>query len=150
VSRLRLRVGERDERGVEVELRRRLYEFNVARTGIDDGRLLVLEVVDAAGALVAGLFGWTWGATAYVDLLFVDEDRRGQGLGSRMLAAAEDEARARGCTQVVLATHAFQAPDFYAARGFREQGRVADYPLGSAQVYLAKQLAPPTPDAGFA
>jgi GNAT superfamily N-acetyltransferase len=149
VSRLRLRVGERDERGVEAELRRRLYEFNVARTGIDDDRLLVLEVVDAAGALVAGLFGWTWGGTAYVDLLFVDEDRRGHGLGSRLLAAAEDEARARGCTQVVLATHGFQAPDFYAGRGFLEQGRVAGYPLGSAQVYLAKPLAPPA-DTGFA
>ena len=141
MSRLRLRVTEHDRRDVESELRRRLYAFNVDTTGIDDGRLLVADVVDEAGELVGGLFGWTWGGTAFIDLLFVDAERRGRGLGSRLLAAAEDEARARGCGQLVLATHGFQAPGFYAARGFTEAGRVDDYPRGSAQLYLSKRLS---------
>jgi GNAT superfamily N-acetyltransferase len=72
--------------------------------------------------------------------LFVDEDRRGAGLGSSLLAGAEEEARSRGCTQMLLATHTFQAPAFYAARGYQEQGRYADYPAGEAQVLLAKPL----------
>jgi len=140
VSRLRLRVRDRDQSGVEEELRRRLYSFNTERTGVDDGRLLVLDVCDDRGGLVAGVFGWTWGGTAFVDLLYVDEDRRGQGLGSRLLAAAEAEARDRGCQQVVLATHDFQAPRFYAGHGFVEVGRVADYPRGGYQVQLVKRL----------
>jgi hypothetical protein len=41
---------------------------------------------------------------------------------------------------MVLATHTFQAPAFYAARGYVEVGRVADYPAGHAQVHLVKPL----------
>jgi GNAT superfamily N-acetyltransferase len=142
VARLRLESADRDPGGeVEVELRRRLYAYNVAATGIDDGALLVLTVRDEEGRLVAGLYGWTWGGTGFVDLLFVDEDRRGSGLGSRLLDQAEDEARRRGCHQMLLSTHTFQAPGFYAARGYEERGRYPDYPAGQAQVMLAKPLA---------
>jgi GNAT superfamily N-acetyltransferase len=141
VARLRLESGDRDDGGeVETELRRRLYAFNAATTGVDDGRLLVLRVRDEADRLVAGLFGWTWGGTGYVDLLFVDEERRGRGLGSRLLAGAEDEARRRGCHQMLLATHTFQAPGFYLARGYQERGRFPEYPAGEAQLMLAKRL----------
>jgi hypothetical protein len=41
---------------------------------------------------------------------------------------------------VVLATHSFQAPDFYQARGYVEYGRIEDYPLGHAQIHLVKTL----------
>ena len=141
VVRLRVETGDTDDDGeVETELRRRLHAFNVAATGIDDGALLVVTVRDDAGEMVAGLFGWTWGGTAFVDLLHVDEDRRGAGLGSRLLGEAEAEGRRRGCRQVVLATHTFQAPAFYAARGYTEYGRVDGYPAGHGQVHLVKRL----------
>ncbi|MGH8895215.1 MAG: GNAT family N-acetyltransferase [Actinomycetes bacterium] len=141
MTRLRLTVGDRDDDGeVETELRRRLYAFNAAATGIDDGSLLVLTVLEDNGRLVAGLFGWTWGGTGFVDLLFVDEGRRGSGLGGRLLTAAEDEASHRGCNQMLLSTHTFQALGFYLARGYVEQGRFPDYPTGHAQVQLAKRL----------
>lgn len=141
MARVRLETGDRDDGGrVETELRRRLYAFNSRATGVDDGALLVVTARDDAERLVGGLFGWTWGGTAFVDLLFVDEDRRGTGLGSRLLADAEAEAVRRGCRQVLLATHTFQAPEFYAARGYTERGRFDDYPSGHAQVHLAKRL----------
>lgn len=140
MSRLRLRLRETDPAGVEDELRRRLFAFNIATTGFDDGRLLVVDVTDDRGALVGGVFGWTWGGTCFVDLLFVDEDRRRHGLGRAVMAALEQEARDRGCRQIVLATHDFQAPAFYAKLGFVEVGRFADYPTGGFQVQLAKQL----------
>jgi GNAT superfamily N-acetyltransferase len=142
VARIRLRVTSHDDGVVEAEVRRHLYAFNVAATGIDDGQMLIASARDDDGRLVAGLYGWTWGGTAFVDLLWVDAALRGQGLGSRLLTAAEDEARTRGCRLVVLATHGFQAPDFYAARGYVEHGRIDDYPLGSFQSYLAKPLRP--------
>jgi GNAT superfamily N-acetyltransferase len=140
VTRYRLTVGDRDVAGVETGLRAELYRFNVETTGLDDGDLLVVELLDDVGERVAGLFGWTWGGTGFIDLLHVAAGHRGRGLGSRLLAAAEDEARRRGCRQVVLATHTFQAPDFYAARGYVEAGRVEGYPAGHAQVHLVKAL----------
>ncbi|HTE74724.1 MAG TPA: GNAT family N-acetyltransferase [Actinomycetes bacterium] len=140
MSRYRLTVGDRDVAGVETGLRAALYRFNVETTGLDDGDLLVVELLDDAGDRVAGLFGWTWGGTCFVDLLHVEAGHRGRGLGSRLLATAEEDARRRGCRQVVLATHTFQAPEFYAGRGYREVGRVEGYPAGHAQVHLVKQL----------
>ncbi len=134
-------VGDRDHGGeLETGLRGLLYRFNVEATGIDDGEMLVVTVRDDDGETVAGLFGWTWGGTCFVDLLYVDEDRRGQGLGRAIMTALEQEARDRGCRQIVLATHDFQAPGFYATLGFVEVGRFADYPVGGAQLLLAKQL----------
>lgn len=38
----------------------RLYEFNTAATGIDNGQLLAIFVRDARGIIVAGLSAWTW------------------------------------------------------------------------------------------
>jgi GNAT superfamily N-acetyltransferase len=140
VTRLHLEVTDVDDGIVESEVRRRLYAYNVSATGIDDGSMLIVSLRDEAGRLVGGLYGWTWGGCAFVDLLWVDEARRRTGLGSRLLGSAEDEARSRGCTQILLSTHTFQAPAFYAARGYQETGRFADYPSGSAQIHLAKTL----------
>jgi GNAT superfamily N-acetyltransferase len=140
VSRLRLEVTDVDDGVVEHELRRRTYDYNVSVTGIDDGAMLVISVRDEASGLVAGLYGWTWGGCAYVDVLWVDETQRGKGLGARLLGTAEDEARSRGCTQVLLATHGFQAPAFSAALGYQETGRQDGYPSGSHQLRLTKPL----------
>jgi GNAT superfamily N-acetyltransferase len=117
-----------------------LARFNGDETGLRDGRLLEIEVRLPDGELGAGLTGWTWGGNGYVDVLWVrEQDRRG-GLGSRLLQAAEQEARARGCTQMVLSTHSFQAPDFYRMRGYEICGETPGYPVGHSQLHLVKRL----------
>ncbi len=73
-------------------------------------------------------------------MLWVAAELRGQGVGSRLLAAAEDAARDAGCDRMVLATHSFQAPDFYQARGYQTVGRADGYPRGHAQLMLVKLL----------
>jgi ribosomal protein S18 acetylase RimI-like enzyme len=90
--------------------------------------------------LRAGLFGWTWGGCGYIDLLWVREDCRGSGLGTRLLVAAEEEIRRRGCEQVALSTHSFQAPGFYARFGYQECGRTPAYPRGHDQIHLVKRF----------
>jgi GNAT superfamily N-acetyltransferase len=114
--------------------------FNFATTGFRDGRYLVALLRGADGRIQAGLAGHTWGGCAEVKFLWVEESRRHRGLGSRLLAAAEREARARGCAKLVLSTHSFQAPDFYAKHGYRVAGRFSDYPRGHAQIFLEKEL----------
>jgi ribosomal protein S18 acetylase RimI-like enzyme len=129
-----------EDRGLAAELGDAIYAFNVEATGIDDGRLLRAEVRDQNGGLVAGLTGWTWGGTGFVDVLWVREDRRGLGLGTAILDAAEAEARSRRCRQMVLRTHSFQAPGLYRTRGYLEVGRVEDYPMGHSELLLVKRL----------
>src|SRR5215468_6899669 len=70
-------------------LEQRIYEFNVARTGIDDGKLLASFLRDRNGTVLGGVFGWTWGATCYVRYLFVPAEMRKRGHGSRLMAIVE-------------------------------------------------------------
>lgn len=117
-----------------------IYAFNRAATGFHDGRTLAALVRDETGALRAGLAGHTWGGCCEIRFLWVRESERRSGLGSALLAAAEREALARGCERMVLSTHSFQAPDFYARHGYVECGRADGYPRGHAQIYLTKSL----------
>ncbi len=118
----------------------RINEYNVAATNIHDGRMMYFAVRDEQDAMIAGLSGWTWGGCAEVELLWVHEEWRGMGLGTKLLASAEDEARARGCTQIVLGTHSFQAPEFYKKHGYEICGVVDDYPRGFSHIHLKKRL----------
>jgi chloramphenicol 3-O phosphotransferase len=119
----------------------RLHEFNVGATKIADGRLFGIFMRDENGVMTAGLHGHTWGGTCEISRLWVREDLRHSGLGSELMTGAEEVARSRGCSQIFLSTHSFQAPEFYARLGFAEIGRITDYPDGYDQIFLSKRLS---------
>ena len=119
----------------------RIYEFNAARTGIADARLLTILLRARDGDIIAGLYGWTWGRCCEVKTLWVHENWRSKGLGTRLMSAAEAEARRRDATQIVLSTHDFQAPEFYKRLGFEAVGHVDNYSVGYQSIYLRKPLA---------
>ncbi len=134
-----LLVGAAD-RELSARLGEELTDFNIRTTGIDDQSALSVRVTDAADELVGGLSGWTWGGCAAVDQLWVHTEHRRQGWGSRMLRAAEDEARRRGCTRMVASSLTFQAPAFYRQHGYVETGRTEGLPGGHAGVHFWKPL----------
>ena len=131
--------GEADD-GLRERLDQEINAFNAAATGYYDARLLSIAARGDSGDLLAGLNGWTWGGCGYIELLWVREDQRGNGLGTRLLAAAEAEVRSRGCDRVALNTHSFQAPGFYARHGYAECGRTPGYPNGHDEIHLLKHL----------
>ena len=117
-----------------------MYELNVARTGIADGDELAIFLRDDDGAIRAGLYGWTWSGWLEIRTIWVREAERGHGLGSRMLAAAEEEGRLRGCHTAILETHSFQAPAFYRNRGYQAFAELDGYPTGYSKIFLKKSL----------
>jgi ribosomal protein S18 acetylase RimI-like enzyme len=121
-------------------LEEQINQYNFATTGIRDARLLVMVLRDAGGRIYAGLSGHTWGGVAEVRFLWVDESQRRTGIGSRLLCAAEEESRSRGCKKVVLSTHSFQAPAFYLKHGYVVAGEFLDYPRGHRSIFLEKLL----------
>ena len=127
------------DRDLAERLDAEIYAHNAQTTGVRDGRLLTLKATRDE-ELVAGLSGWTWGGCGFVDALWVEARSRGQGLGTSLMDVAEREMVERGCRQVVLATHSFQAPEFYERRGYTRIAGVADYPAGHAWLLFTKQM----------
>jgi GNAT superfamily N-acetyltransferase len=112
-----------------------------AAMGLGDEVELAIFVRDA-GTVVAGISGWTWGDCCELQSLWVDPSLRGGGLATRLLAAAEAEAVARGCSQTVHFTYDFQARALYERNGYKLVGRVEDFPSGTAALWFRKCLQP--------
>ena len=114
--------------------------YNVAVTGIVDWYPLAIFVRDDNQQIVAGINGGMWGGYLEIKNLWVCERLRGQGLGRRLLLAAELAARARGCAQVLLDTHDFQAPEFYKKLGYTVFGVFEGIGGRYNRYYLSKKL----------
>jgi GNAT superfamily N-acetyltransferase len=118
-----------------------LRAFNVAVAGPLNYAVYAIVLRDAeTGEESGGLYGHFYYDWLFVELLAVPEPLRGQNLGTRLMDAAEDEARRRGCVGVWLDTFSFQAPAFYAARGYEVFGAIDDYPVGKRRMFLRKRL----------
>jgi GNAT superfamily N-acetyltransferase len=121
-----------------------LLAFNREATGIESDIELSAFIRDADGRLASGIYGWIFGATGEVALIWVRDDKRGGGVGSRLLTAFEEKAASLGCRQMVIRTHSFQAPGFYRKHGYVEVAAVDDYPAGYAYHLFRKALSQPS------
>ncbi|MBB4887034.1 GNAT family N-acetyltransferase [Streptomyces netropsis] len=113
------------------------------RGTLDEEDPLQVYATGADGTLAGGLVGHTQWGWLHVDLLWVDEHHRGAGLGSRLLARAEELAgNERGCIGSRVETWDFQAPGFYGKAGYRTVCVTEDYPPGITNYLLVKSLRP--------
>lgn len=63
--------------------------------------------------MIGGAYGWIQYGWLYIDLLWVKENHRHQGLGVKLVNAIETAARNKGINRYYLTTASFQALDFY-------------------------------------
>lgn len=118
----------------------RLYDYNAEQTGVDDGQWLAIFIRDDQQTIRAGIEGWTWCGSCYIRTVWVHQDWRGQGVGTKLLQAVEQEAIKRGCQQIVLESFSFQAPGFYQQLGFEVFAILDEHPRGHQHHYLRKPL----------
>ena len=117
-----------------------LLAYNRPFLGRAPSKPLLVTVRDAEGEVKGGLVGAIRLEWLHVDLVWLDETLRGQELGRELLLTAEEEARRRGARHIHLESWTFQAPEFYKKLGYREFGRLEDFPKGHATVFLTKAL----------
>jgi GNAT superfamily N-acetyltransferase len=118
----------------------RLWEFNTDQVGYSDSRRLAIFIRDDNNQILGGIIGFTFWGWLAVDLLWVKDNLRGQGYGRRLLQAAEQEAIARGCKQVLLDTFSFQAPEFYRRQGYEQFGVLDGFAGKHQRLYFRKRL----------
>lgn len=128
-----------NERGIH-EIHEMLRDYNRRHCEASENVPLGVFLEDETGRKFAGLTDETFGNWLCIRFLFVGEAFRGQGLGSRLLEAAENEARQCGCKYAFVDTFSFQAPAFYEKHGYREVFTLEDYPYTEKRHYYTKAL----------
>jgi GNAT superfamily N-acetyltransferase len=117
----------------------KLLEFNSANAAPGNLDYICLALVGEDDVTEGGLFA----ALAYdwlvIELLFIPEAMRRDGLGSKLVRQAEEEARARGCIGAWVDTFSFQARGFYEKLGYSLVGTIPDHPRGGARYFLTKR-----------
>lgn len=96
---------------------------------------------DDKGNVIAGIntVMYCWDCL-YVDVLWVKEDFRKEGLGSALLNEIENIAKENGCYLIHLDTFDFQAKDFYLKHGYEVFGVLDDCPREHKRYFMKKNI----------
>jgi GNAT superfamily N-acetyltransferase len=117
-----------------------VHEYNLQEAGDLNFQRICFVLQNPEGDILGGVIGeiyWEW---FYLDLMWIQEDLRGNGYGEQLLNAVEKEAKQKGAKQVFLDTFSFQAPGFYQKFGYQVFGELPDFPPGHQRFYLTKEL----------
>ena len=117
-----------------------LSAFNDAIAGPSGRRPLALLVRDEDSEILGGLWGRSGRGWLFIDLLGLPPALRRDGLGTRLMLKAEEEARRRGCVGIYLDTFTFQARPFYEKLGYAVFAQIDGYPGGHTRFFLSKRL----------
>ena len=98
------------------------------------------KITDDAGNPIAGCFAGVQGwHCAIVEMIWVDEALRKQGIGSRLLHEIEKEAKENGAYIAITESFDWSLP-FFEKNGYTVAGTRADVPKGHCCYILRKQL----------
>ena len=118
----------------------KIYEHNSATINKHDGSLFSKIVRDENTDIIAGIGGWTWANACEITQLWVSENVRGNGIGEKLLEAAEVEAKSKGCLTILVRSYNFQAPHFYERYGYKAELILDGFPDGYSYYILAKRI----------
>ena len=114
--------------------------FNRDKTGNERPRTVAYFLRDEQRRIIGGVQGMLWGRSLHIDVLWVDENHRGQDHGSKLMSAIERYGVAHGHPLVYLETASFQALPFYQGLGYRIFGELPEISAGETLFFLSKVL----------
>ncbi len=117
-----------------------------------EDELVVFKVADSDGNIIAGcnLIINCW-RIADLDILWVEERYRRQGIGSALIREAEHTAREKGCRFMTLGTFDFQAKPLYEKLGFTVCGIIENCPTeGHTHYDMIKRIDTPSDESASA
>lgn len=121
-----------------------LDAYNTGYAPPADTREISCAFHDATGHLMRACFGSTAWDRLHINVLWIHEEGRGGGAGSRLLGDAETKARDAGCRYITLHSFSFQAREFYERHGYRVIFEAPNFPPGHTQYPMRKDLDPIT------
>jgi len=135
-----LRIFDTPPAGAFDAIFRALDESSRATIGDARPRLLAIPIHNADGSIAGGLWSHTLFGWLHIEMMVVPEALRFRGIGSALLAAAEAEARHRGCLGAIVDTFSFQAAPFYRKMGFDQYAVLEDCPHGHQRLFFKKRF----------
>jgi GNAT superfamily N-acetyltransferase len=119
-------------------LERGLHAYEEARLGSPEHRHFGVFLKDGLGRVVGGVDGHVMWRRLFIKTMWVAEPLRGQGNGTRLLHAAEEEAVRRDCRSIWLTALGDLACHFYRRLGYQVIGVLEDYVPGQPLYTLHK------------
>ncbi|MEG0004905.1 MAG: GNAT family N-acetyltransferase [Clostridium sp.] len=113
----------------------------VPKTQEDDFIYINRVILNSDGKIIAGINSkmYCWNCL-YIDVLWINEDYRKQGLGSILLKEVENASKEKGCYLIHLDTFDFQAKDFYIKNGYKVFGTLDECPKGHKRYFMSKVI----------
>jgi ribosomal protein S18 acetylase RimI-like enzyme len=102
---------------------------------------LCLSLHNDSGQMCAGLRGFSHWHWLYISHLWVMDHCRNQGLAQRLLAEATNVASSRNNVGLYVDTFSNDTAQFYKKNGYKEVGRIENFPPGQNRIFLKKYLA---------
>lgn len=120
----------------------KIVEYNLSKVPIiqESSFIWINRVIaDTYGDIIAGINSkmYCWNCL-YIDVLWVKEEHRKKGLGSKILNEIEKVAKDKGCYLIHLDTFDFQAKDFYLKHGYDIFGILDECPQKHKRYFMKK------------
>jgi ribosomal protein S18 acetylase RimI-like enzyme len=119
-------------------LERGLFQFEENRLGSPEHAHFAILLRDETGQVQGGIDGHIMWKRLFIKTAWVAAPLRGQGIGTKLMLAAEREARARHCRCLWLTALGDHACHFYERLDYKKFGELVDYVKGQSLYSLQK------------
>ena len=127
-----------EEQVEDIEARLSAYDEQHIRYKMDGSIQIGME---DGGRLIAGLDACiTAFKILYVSTVFVDEEYRRKGIGTRMIREMEKRAASMGVNAIRLDTFNWQGKEFYEALGYQCVGQYTHEEDGYSESFFLKRI----------